>query len=80
MFAATYQGDHLSVRLLEKWVRKRRLEYLVEWKGRPEREFLREREKLLSAVKTLRSLKRAAARTKVNLIASKNSHHRRSSV
>jgi hypothetical protein len=48
VFAATYQGDHLSVRLLEKWVRKRRLEYLVEWKGRPEREFLREREVAIS--------------------------------
>jgi Chromo (CHRromatin Organisation MOdifier) domain len=34
-FEATYQGNHLGVRLLEKRVRRGRVEYLVEWKGCP---------------------------------------------
>ena len=35
---ATYQGNHLGVRLLEKRVRRGKVEYLVEWKGRPKSE------------------------------------------
>jgi hypothetical protein len=37
-FDATYQGNHLGVQLLKKRVRKRTVEYLVKWKGRPDRE------------------------------------------
>lgn len=37
-FDATYQGNHLGVQLLKKRVRKRTVEYLVKWKGRPDGE------------------------------------------
>jgi hypothetical protein len=37
-FEATYQGNHSGVRLLKKRVLRGRVDYLVEWKGRPESE------------------------------------------
>jgi hypothetical protein len=37
-FEAAYQGNHSGVRLLRKRVLRGRVEYLVEWKGRPESE------------------------------------------
>jgi hypothetical protein len=37
-FKAAYQGNHSGVRLLRKRVLRGRVEYLVEWKGRPESE------------------------------------------
>ena len=47
-FEATYQGNHLGVRLLKKRVLHRRVEYLVEWKGRPESETSWEKEATIS--------------------------------
>ncbi|KAH6701251.1 hypothetical protein BKA61DRAFT_661526 [Leptodontidium sp. MPI-SDFR-AT-0119] len=47
-FEATYQGNHLGVRLLKKRVLRRRVEYLVEWKGRPESENSWEKEATVS--------------------------------
>jgi hypothetical protein len=47
-FEATYQGNHLGVRLLKKRVRRRKVEYLVEWKGRPKRENSWEKEATVS--------------------------------
>jgi hypothetical protein len=43
-FEATYQENYLGVRLLKKRVRSKRVEYFVEWKGRPESENSWERE------------------------------------
>ncbi|KAH6667430.1 hypothetical protein B0J14DRAFT_489712 [Halenospora varia] len=37
-FEATYQGNHSGVRLLKKRVLRKKVEFLVEWKGRPESE------------------------------------------
>jgi hypothetical protein len=34
-FEATYEGNHLGVRLLEKRARRGKVKYFVEWKGRP---------------------------------------------
>jgi hypothetical protein len=47
-FEATYQGNHSGVRLLKKRVLRRRVEYLVEWKGRPESENSWEKEATVS--------------------------------
>jgi hypothetical protein len=47
-FEATYQGNHSGVRLLKKRVLRRRVEYLVEWKGRPESENFWEKEATVS--------------------------------
>jgi len=47
-FEATYQGNHLGVRLLEKRVRRGRVEYLAEWKGRLESENSWEKEATIS--------------------------------
>lgn len=47
-FEATYQGNHLGVRLLKKRMLRRRVEYLVEWKGRPESENSWEKEATIS--------------------------------
>lgn len=48
-FEATYQGNHLGVRLLKKRVRRGKAEYLVEWKGRPKRENSWEKEATISS-------------------------------
>ncbi|PVH69469.1 hypothetical protein DL98DRAFT_541599 [Cadophora sp. DSE1049] len=47
-FESTYQGNHLGVRLLKKRVRRGKVEYLVEWKGRPKRENSWEKEATIS--------------------------------
>ncbi|KAH6670215.1 hypothetical protein B0J14DRAFT_703182 [Halenospora varia] len=47
-FEAIYQGNHLGVRLLKKRVRRGKVEYLVEWKGRPKRENSWEKEATIS--------------------------------
>jgi len=47
-YEATYQGNHSGVRLLKKRVLRRRVEYLVEWKGRPESENSWEKEATVS--------------------------------
>jgi hypothetical protein len=47
-FEATYQGNHFGVRLLKKRVRRRKVEYFVEWKGRPKRENSWEKEATIS--------------------------------
>ncbi|KAH7383420.1 hypothetical protein BKA64DRAFT_760093 [Cadophora sp. MPI-SDFR-AT-0126] len=47
-FETTYEGNHLGVRLLKKRVRKRKVEYLVEWKGRPKSENSWENEATIS--------------------------------
>jgi hypothetical protein len=47
-FEATYQGNHSGVRLLKKRVVRRRVEYLVKWKGRPESENSWEKEATVS--------------------------------
>ncbi|KAG9231523.1 hypothetical protein BJ875DRAFT_498260 [Amylocarpus encephaloides] len=47
-FEATYQGNHSGVRLLKKRVLRGRVEYLVEWKGRPEGENSWEKEATIS--------------------------------
>lgn len=48
-FEATYQGNHSGVRLLDKRIRSGRVEYLVEWKGRPESENSWEKEATISS-------------------------------
>ena len=45
---ATYQGNNLGVRLLEKRARRGKVEYLVEWRGRPRSENSWEREATIS--------------------------------
>ncbi|KAF4625087.1 hypothetical protein G7Y89_g13082 [Cudoniella acicularis] len=45
---ATYQGNYLGVRLVEKPVRNGRVEYVVEWKDRPESEHSWEKEDTMS--------------------------------
>jgi hypothetical protein len=47
-FEATYQGNYSGVRLLKKRVRKGKVEYLVEWKGRPESDNSWEKEATIS--------------------------------
>jgi hypothetical protein len=47
-FEATYQGNHSGVRLLKKRVLRKRVEYFVEWKGRPESENSWEKEATVS--------------------------------
>jgi hypothetical protein len=47
-FEATYQGNHLGVRLLEKRARRGKAEYLVEWRGRPGSENSWEKEATIS--------------------------------
>jgi hypothetical protein len=47
-FEATYQGNHLGVQLLGKRVRSGRVEYLIEWKGRPASENSWEKEATIS--------------------------------
>jgi hypothetical protein len=47
-FEATYQGNHLGVRLLEKRARRGKVEYLVEWRGRPGSENSWEKEATIS--------------------------------
>jgi hypothetical protein len=48
VFEATYNGNHLGVQLLEKRERGKRVEYLVQWMGRPERDNSWEREATIS--------------------------------
>ncbi|KAH8653993.1 hypothetical protein BGZ60DRAFT_419121 [Tricladium varicosporioides] len=48
-FEATYQGNHLGVRLLDKRARGEKVEYFVEWKGRPESENSWEKEATISS-------------------------------
>jgi hypothetical protein len=52
-FEATYQGNCLGVRLLEMRVRKGRVEYLVQWKGRPQSENSWEKEATISSDRIL---------------------------
>jgi Chromo (CHRromatin Organisation MOdifier) domain len=47
-FEATYQGNYSGVRLLKKRVLRGKVEYLVEWKGRPESENSWEKEATVS--------------------------------
>lgn len=47
-FEATYQGNYLGVRLLDKRVRRGGVEYLVKWRGRPESENTWEKEATVS--------------------------------
>jgi hypothetical protein len=53
-FEATYQGNHLGVRLLDKRVRSEKVEYL-EWKGRPESENSWEKEAIISSERIMDS-------------------------
>jgi hypothetical protein len=48
-FEKTYQGNHSGVRLLKKRVSKGKVEYLIEWKGRPESENSWEKEATISS-------------------------------
>ena len=48
MFEATYNKNHLRMQLLEKRVRGKIIEYLIQWMGRPERDNLWEREATIS--------------------------------
>ncbi|KAI1302261.1 hypothetical protein F5Y03DRAFT_396606 [Xylaria venustula] len=52
-FEATYQGNHLGVRLLEKRARRGKVEYLVEWRGRPGAENSWEKEATISRERDL---------------------------
>lgn len=47
-FEINYQGNHSGVRLLKKRVQKGKVEYRVEWKGRPESENSWEKEATIS--------------------------------
>ncbi|KAF1954183.1 hypothetical protein CC80DRAFT_550641 [Byssothecium circinans] len=47
-YEATYQGDYSGMRLLKKRVLRGKVEYFVEWKGRPESENSWEKEATVS--------------------------------
>ena len=47
-FEATYQGNYLGVRLLEKRALRGKVEYLVEWIGRPKSEHSWEKDATIS--------------------------------
>jgi hypothetical protein len=52
-FEATYQGNHVGVQLLDKRVRRGKVEYRIKWKGRPERENSWEKEATISRKRIL---------------------------
>ena len=52
-FEASYRGNYLGVQLLKKRERRGKIEYFVEWKGRPADEFSWEKEATISRERIL---------------------------